>query len=360
MVMAAGSGFAEAADGWRLLLNIPARNLEVYKNGKLLKEFSVAVGKPSTPTPQGEFVIARKIKDPTWYPEGQEPVPPGPDNPLGPYWLGLNIKGYGIHGNNNPFSIGYWVSNGCVRLKNEEIEYLFENLPIGTPVEIIYDPALLKKNKDRIWLELYADIYNLIPDMKRYVYRAVQAQYPFFRLHEEGLWRLIGEHRPVLIEIPEMVEVYPDGESYAFKGFFWKDQVYLPREIPRLWGEEKLAEYPEFMGFLMANGGKVYGYWDEQARTVILTTIRLSYQGKPWAVRGWLREEPYLNWRQLLAFLEETNLGREDVGFTAAVSKERLLQEETLWISLSNLRQLWPQFSFDWQEEKWEIRIEEK
>ena len=77
----------------------------------------------------------QRIPDPTWYGKGRI-VPPGKSNPLGPRWLGLSKKGYGIHGTNNPASIGRGASHGCIRLRNSDIEELFEMVSVGDQVEL--------------------------------------------------------------------------------------------------------------------------------------------------------------------------------------------------------------------------------
>jgi hypothetical protein len=63
-------------------------------------------------------------------------VPPGKSNPLGPRWIGLSRKGYGIHGASNPRSIGRAVSHGCIRMHNSDVKELFELVAVGDPVEL--------------------------------------------------------------------------------------------------------------------------------------------------------------------------------------------------------------------------------
>jgi lipoprotein-anchoring transpeptidase ErfK/SrfK len=100
--------------------------------------FPTAVGAPRTPSPSGSFEIVHRIPDPTWYTKGKV-VPPGKNNPLGTRWLGLSQKGYGIHGTNNPSSIGRNASHGCVRMRNRDVEELFEMVSVGDPVEMFGD-----------------------------------------------------------------------------------------------------------------------------------------------------------------------------------------------------------------------------
>lgn len=111
--------------------------LYLYQDGNLAKIFPVATGKTSDLTPEGSFTVATKIKNPPYY---KSNIPGGsPNNPLGYYWLGISHAGgytYGIHGTNNPSSIGTHASAGCVRMYNADIEYLYGIIPIGTSVKI--------------------------------------------------------------------------------------------------------------------------------------------------------------------------------------------------------------------------------
>ena len=109
--------------------------LYLENNGKLVKVYKVATGRDDS-TPEGKFTIVNKLKDPTWYTVGAI-VPPGSsENILGSRWLGLSEKGYGLHGTSNPADIGGYVTNGCVRLLEEDIQEIYKLVPMGTVVEI--------------------------------------------------------------------------------------------------------------------------------------------------------------------------------------------------------------------------------
>jgi hypothetical protein len=97
---------------------------------------SVAVGKPSTPSPVGTFTIARRVMNPTYSHDGRV-VPPGPNNPVGTRWMGLSIPGYGIHGTNVPSSIGKAASHGCIRMAKKDLEELYPMIEVGDTVELI-------------------------------------------------------------------------------------------------------------------------------------------------------------------------------------------------------------------------------
>jgi lipoprotein-anchoring transpeptidase ErfK/SrfK len=121
-----------------------ANTLRLYRGTGLVRTFRVATGQAIYPTPAGIWRIVDKQRDPWWYPptydewaKGLKPVPPGPGNPLGTRWMGLNSPGVGIHGTDAPTSIGYSASHGCIRMQVPEAEWLFEHVHVGTPVVIL-------------------------------------------------------------------------------------------------------------------------------------------------------------------------------------------------------------------------------
>jgi len=116
-----------------------SQNVLTLKAGAdIFKTYRVATGKPSTTTPVGTFRIVNKIVNPPWYPAGGKMVPAGdPKNLLGTRWLGISKPSYGIHGTVDPASIGTSVTEGCVRLKNSDVEELYAIVPEGTEVTII-------------------------------------------------------------------------------------------------------------------------------------------------------------------------------------------------------------------------------
>jgi len=158
-VLFAFAGISQGSTTNKIIINIPAFSLEYYEGETLIKTYPVAVGRSTSQTPIGDFQVINKLKNPTWFPKGRQPVPPGPANPLGTRWIGFK-NGYGIHGNNNPSTIGNMASAGCVRLYNQDVEELYEKVTLGTPVKIIYQTQLLHDNGIKPYLEVYPDIYN--------------------------------------------------------------------------------------------------------------------------------------------------------------------------------------------------------
>ena len=149
LAAAAAEVMAEGATR-RLVISIPDRKIALIEDGRVVKVYPVAVGKPGTPSPKGSFQIASHVQHPTWFQPGKV-VGPGPANPLGTRWMGLGYRGYGIHGTNMPLSIGKAASHGCIRMRNRDVEELFELVRVGDPVELTdqVGPELAKAFSDR-------------------------------------------------------------------------------------------------------------------------------------------------------------------------------------------------------------------
>jgi len=159
-----------------IVINLPQRMLFYFSDGRLVGAYAAAVGRvaPQWRTPVGRFKVVQLRKDPTWHVpasiireaeiEGKDIedfVPPGPDNPLGGYWIGLNFGSLGIHGTNSPLGIYGFHTHGCIRLGPKNAESLFDSTEIGEKGEIIYAPTLLAHLDDgRVFLEVNRDAYK--------------------------------------------------------------------------------------------------------------------------------------------------------------------------------------------------------
>lgn len=131
--------------------------------------FPISIGRMDWATPLGHWSISAKQKNPTWYPpesirrehmeDGRGPlaraVPPGPDNPLGKYAMRLSLGSYLIHGTNRPVGVGMQVTHGCIRMFPEDIEWLFAQVPVGTPVSIVNQPYKFGWAADGLYLEVH-------------------------------------------------------------------------------------------------------------------------------------------------------------------------------------------------------------
>ena len=166
---------AAAAIDQGVVINIPQRMLFVFRQGQLAGAWPITVGRPDWPTPLGTYRIASLSMNPTWHvppairaemeDEGiptSARVKPGPANPLGKRWIGLDHGGIGIHGTNHPVSIFHFGSHGCVRLAPDSVDRLFRMVTRSEQVEIVYQPVALAALPDgRIFVESDTDPYEL-------------------------------------------------------------------------------------------------------------------------------------------------------------------------------------------------------
>ena len=157
-----------------MVLNLPEMRLYYFPEPAagetpVVITHPISVGRMDWETPLGKTSIINKKKDPDWRPpqslkdeaiaEGNEPLPDivkaGPDNPLGRYAMRLGIPGYLIHSTNKPYGVGMRVTHGCLRMYPEDIERLFEDIPVGTPVHIVNQPIKLGWLADSLFIELH-------------------------------------------------------------------------------------------------------------------------------------------------------------------------------------------------------------
>jgi L,D-transpeptidase ErfK/SrfK len=161
-----------------IVVNVPQRMLHLAVDGRHVLSVPVAVGRADWPTPLGSFAVAMKEVDPTWdvppsiqaemAREGRPVVTrvaPGPRNPLGDRWIGLNASNLGIHGTNQPTSIYRFTTHGCIRARPDDIARLFPLVDVGTPVRVIYEPVLIAElQSGEVWLEVHRDPYRKAAD----------------------------------------------------------------------------------------------------------------------------------------------------------------------------------------------------
>ena len=106
-----------------ITVDLSSKRLTLYKNGSTIKSYPVGIGKILTPTPTGTYSIINKH--------------PNPGGVFGVMWMGLSKPSYGIHGTNDPSSIGHLVSHGCIRMHNRDVLTLSKVVPVGTQVIIV-------------------------------------------------------------------------------------------------------------------------------------------------------------------------------------------------------------------------------
>ena len=167
-------GPAGIASG-EIIINVPQRML-FYRDGGRVLAYPIAVGRTTWQTPAGPFTVVRKEEDPAWHVPASIRaesarkgrllplvVPPGPNNPLGRFWIGLSVAGIGVHGTPLPSSIYQTSTHGCIRLQGDGIEDLFGRVTVGTPGRIVYEPVLLAADGDEVYLEVHPDVYHRLP-----------------------------------------------------------------------------------------------------------------------------------------------------------------------------------------------------
>lgn len=148
-----------------IVINLAQSRLFYFPpGGDRVEAYPITIGFIGKNTPLGTSRVVSKEASPTWYPpasiRAEEPelpaaVPPGPDNPLGAYAMHLGWKNYLIHGTNKPDSIGRTVSHGCIRLYPEDIERLFGEVGVGTPVRTVEQPATAGWKGDALYVQVY-------------------------------------------------------------------------------------------------------------------------------------------------------------------------------------------------------------
>ena len=176
-----------------IVVNVAEMRLYYYPKPKpgyipMVETFPISVGRSNWNTPVSTTRVTGKVTDPAWYPPESiraehasdgDPLPtriaPGDGNPLGRFALRLGLPNYLIHGTNKDFGIGMQVTHGCIRLYPEDIERLFHNVPVGTPVRIINEPYKAGWEDGVLYLEVHAPLEGTPLDVRQNKTPMVQA-----------------------------------------------------------------------------------------------------------------------------------------------------------------------------------------
>ncbi|MGC1309300.1 MAG: L,D-transpeptidase [Phormidesmis sp.] len=125
----------------RVVLSLQDRRVHLYSGEMLVSSYPVAIGASDTPTPVGQFAVSQMVVDPVWQsPWTGEVHEPGPNSALGLRWIGFASSAdgsFGFHGTPTIDSIGKAASNGCVRMRNDDVVALFSQVSVGTPVTVL-------------------------------------------------------------------------------------------------------------------------------------------------------------------------------------------------------------------------------
>lgn len=155
-----------------IVINLAEYRLYYYPKGQnVVHTYPLGIGREGWSSPVTQARITAKTPNPGWYPPQSirdehaadgDPlpsyVPPGPDNPLGPYKMTLSVPGYLIHGSNKKFGIGMRVSHGCFRMLNNNVLELADMVPVGTSVRIINEPYKFGRSAGKVYLEAHTPL----------------------------------------------------------------------------------------------------------------------------------------------------------------------------------------------------------
>ncbi len=195
------------------------------KNGLFrVRIYPVGIGDQGWETPEGNFSVLRKVRQPGWsvpasirkeHPELPREVPPGPDNPLGDFWIGFSPQKHGIHGTNRPYGVGRRVSHGCIRLYPEDIRNLFGLVEVGTPVHIVYRPVKVGIRKGTLFVEVHPDYLRRIADPLGEVMRQAGALGWRAGISRKAILKALAEARgiPVPVSRVPLKAVRPSGQG---------------------------------------------------------------------------------------------------------------------------------------------------
>lgn len=255
----------------KIVINSASRILSLYEGDKKIAIYPLGLGKVNTPTPTGYYKIRTKEKNPPWvdpsHPEYE--VPSGPNNPLGYRWMQI-YGNYGIHGTNRPESIGHYVSNGCIRMLEKNVEELFEKVEVGTPVEITYNRVVVEKIDDG------NIVYYIYPDGYRWqnltVAKVNQWLEPYgvaaFESDEEidkkiknsdGQPTYIGKPYGVEVNGTKVDDVEANGKKFSSKAVQRDKIIYLPA-VPIAMTLKTKMEWRAEESTLKTDLGEVRGY----------------------------------------------------------------------------------------------------
>lgn len=236
-----------------IVINIPAFTLYVYEDGVPIRTFPIGIGQVVRPSQLGTTEIINVVHYPKyyptdWYTRGVEPIPPGPENPVGTRWLGLGFRGYGIHGTNDPGSIGKAASSGCIRMHNRDVELLAEMVGVGTPVTFLYETIEVWRDPLTFtpYVRVYDDVYrqgtNTIDLLLEKLARIGADEGVDRTLLGALLAEASGKPHPVPVSVPLQLDGEPvDGAAAEYGGRLW---VSLDRLAARLGDQVTPAPAP--------------------------------------------------------------------------------------------------------------------
>jgi L,D-transpeptidase ErfK/SrfK len=198
-------------NGETIVVNLPEFRLYHFRPEKEVRVYPLCIGLTTWQTPRGQFEIANKVMNPTWYMNremadklhvSREVVPPGPLNPLGDRWIGTSLDHIGIHSTNQPMSIGRALSHGCMRLYPDSAKEFFDSARLKEKGKIIYEPVKVTVHEDNVYVEVHDDVYGLTKDVRKELFaRADALQISPESLNKDLLEKSLLEKRGIPIVI---------------------------------------------------------------------------------------------------------------------------------------------------------------
>lgn len=207
-----------------IVVNLAEYRLYFFKDN-LVSTYPVGVGTSTSPSPLTRTEVTMRLESPAWYPPESvrqehladgDPlprmIPPGPENPLGPFALQLAEEGYYIHGTNKKFGIGMQVSHGCIRMYNHDISELVWKANKGTPVHIINQPVKFGVQDNILWVEVHRGNEERTPEDQDRLWAAameqiklVEKQYPRLELKRGSLEKAIEKATGIPQRVGEII-----------------------------------------------------------------------------------------------------------------------------------------------------------
>lgn len=249
----------ELAD--KLVINLAARSLAAVRNNQKVALYPIGPGKTSTPTPTGYYKVIEKEINPIWTDPGDptNSIPSGPSNPLGYRWIGIGGN-YGIHGTNRPDSVGHYVSNGCIRMHEEDVEKVFDMVEVGTPVEITYNRIVVEKTPDnQIAYYVYPDGYGwqnvTAADVEKWLAGYGVADF----VNDADVEQKVAASDGTPNYVAKVYPLYVNGTKLKGKAVVQDDIVYLPAVELAQASKVSLGWKPEEK-VLLSTYGQAVGY----------------------------------------------------------------------------------------------------
>jgi L,D-transpeptidase ErfK/SrfK len=184
--------------------------IDKTKDNHRIDVYPLGIGRAGRETPEGSYHVIVKKEHPDWrVPAGlreldpglPQIMPPGPQNPLGDYWIGLSAPGYGVHGTNRSMGVGRRVSYGCLRMYPGDIARLYSQVEAGTPVKISYQPVKAAWSDGYLLLEVHPDYLERYSDLFQHALTVIsQTGWPA-EIDYKYVMEVVAEHRG----LPEIV-----------------------------------------------------------------------------------------------------------------------------------------------------------